>query len=156
MVADLSRRAVLVSCGAACLSLLAGCTGSEPAAPAGAGTNGTGTNGTGTNGTGTNGTGPTEPAGFLARLSDVPVGAGAIVDSTVLVVHPVAGEVKAYDARCPHAGVIVGTPDASGVITCSGHFAHYRASDGSLIDGPSPRGLKKIEVRVADGAVLRA
>lgn len=154
MVADLSRRAVLAGCGAACVSALVGCRagGASASRPIG----GTGPAG----GTGSTGaaspTGPPEPAGFLARLADIPVGGGAIVDSSVLVIQPAAGVVKAFDARCPHAGFIVGTPDQSGVITCPGHLAHYRAADGSLIDGPSPRGLVPIPVTVTDGVVTRS
>jgi nitrite reductase/ring-hydroxylating ferredoxin subunit len=42
-----------------------------------------------------------------------------------------------------------------GVVTCPGHFAHYRSADGSLIDGPSPRGLRPVPVQVVNGKVLR-
>jgi nitrite reductase/ring-hydroxylating ferredoxin subunit len=155
MVHELSRRAVLAGCGAACLSALVGCGDGGGSAGAPAETTGRGPAAGGPTGA-ANPTGPPEPVGFLARLTDVPVGGGEIVDSLVLVVQPAAGVVKAFDARCPHAGIIVGTPDSSGVITCPGHLAHYRADDGSLIDGPSPHGLDPIAVRLFDGVVLRA
>jgi cytochrome b6-f complex iron-sulfur subunit len=145
-VAGLSRRAVLTGCGAACLAVLAGC-GNGGSAPAPSGTGGADTDG---------GAGASTPPGFLIRLDEVPVGGGAIVNGDVLVVQPTAGAVKAFDARCPHAGAIVGTPDATGVITCPAHHAAFRGIDGSLIDGLSPRGLREITVRVRDGAVLRA
>ena len=150
MVPDVSRRTVLFGCGAAGLSSLVGCGGGgEPprSAPIGGAASPTGA---------PSPTGPPRPAGFLAELRQVPVGGGAIVDATVLLVQPAAGTVKGYDARCPHAGTIVGVPDSSGMITCPGHLAHYRAADGSLVDGPSPRGLVPVAVRVVDGAVLRA
>jgi len=177
-VADVSRRALLTGCGAACLSVLvgsalAGCGGGEqPAAPAppdnptGAGAD-TSPTGAGANPSPTGSPSSTAgspagpaasptPAGFLTRLDEVPVGGGVIVNGAVLVVQPTAGAVKAFDARCPHAGFIVGTPNATGVVTCPGHLAHYRAADGSLIDGPSPSGLRPVAVRVSSGAVLRA
>jgi nitrite reductase/ring-hydroxylating ferredoxin subunit len=148
-VADLSRRAVLTGCGAACLAILAGCrSGGRRAGPSAANPDG------GANPDGS--AGPSNPAGFLVRLDEVPVGGGAIVNGDVLVVQPTAGAIRAFDARCPHAGAIVGTPDAAGVITCPAHHAAFRAIDGSLIDGLSPRGLRPITVRISGGAVLRA
>ncbi len=160
-MADLSRRAVLTGCGAACLAVLTGCGGGErpTAAPPTGHPNPTGPPSpaslTGPPSAGSAASAGGTPAGFLARLDDIPVGGGAIVNENVLLVRPAAGMVRAFDAHCPHADRIVGTPDAAGVITCPGHLAHYRAADGSLIDGPSPSGLHPITVRVADGAVLR-
>jgi nitrite reductase/ring-hydroxylating ferredoxin subunit len=101
--------------------------------------------------------GPPRPAGFLAAAADVPVGGGLVVKKDdVLLVQPAPGTIKAYDAHCPHQGIILPPPDSSGIITCPNHLARYRAADGSLIDGPAPTGLTPIPVKVADGQVLRA
>ena len=101
-------------------------------------------------------TGPTLAPGALANVADLPVGGGVIAPGDVLLVHLAGDEVKAYDARCPHTGVVVGTPDGNGVITCPGHFGRFRAADGSKIDGPAPTGLRPVTVTVRDGTVVRA
>lgn len=98
---------------------------------------------------------PAEPDGALVRVDEVPVRGGVLAFGDVLVVQPTAGTFRAYDAVCPHQGVVVDPPDASGVITCSGHLSRFRASDGSRIDGQAPRGLRRIEVRLVDGYVVR-
>jgi nitrite reductase/ring-hydroxylating ferredoxin subunit len=148
------RRAVLAGAGSVCaLALLGACTsGGKPNRSPAAGTTPASTPPPAS----ATPTGSPVPAGFLARLDEVPVGGGLLVKGDVLLVRPSAGTVKAYDARCPHQGVILPPPDADGVITCPNHRARYRAGDGSLIDGPAPSGLNPVPVRVADGQVLRA
>jgi cytochrome b6-f complex iron-sulfur subunit len=145
---QLSRRTFLGCAGAVGAAFaLAGCTtapGAQPTAPA----------------TTAGGPVPTPttagPPGALTELDAVPVGGGVIADGPVLVVRPSADEVKAYDAICPHMRLTVGTPDGSGTITCPGHGAKFRAADGSLISGPPPSGLRKVQVTVNDGFVVRA
>jgi nitrite reductase/ring-hydroxylating ferredoxin subunit len=163
----LTRRRLVAGVGAAGLSVLvAACGGGE--APAGARQSGAPVATSAPAGGSAAATAaPTPPPGastaaaaprVLTRTADVPVGGGVIVqaDGPTLVVQPTAGVFKAFNARCPHQGIVVGLPDSNGVITCPGHRAHYRAANGSLIDGPSPRGLEPIPVSVANGQVRRA
>ena len=131
-----SRRSVLAGGGAVCAyALLVGC-GSDPpeSTPTTTGTGGA--------------------AGAIAAVADVPVG-GGVVKGDLVLVQPTAGVVKAYSTRCPHQATPLPAPAADGVITCPGHGARFRAADGSLIDGPAPRGLQVVAVRVADGNVFR-
>src|SRR5262245_19243295 len=134
---SLSRRSLLGGAGAVCL--LAACGQSEPPAPPTA-------------------TQPTEAATDtgLVALQDVPVGGGVIVAGPLLVVRLAGDVVKAYSAICPHATITIGTPDATGKITCPGHGSHFRAADGGKIDGPAPRGLSAVAVIVKNGQVVRA
>jgi cytochrome b6-f complex iron-sulfur subunit len=150
---DPSRRQVL--CGLA-VALLA------PAALAAACGDGGGT--TSEYGAGTGATsGPTTGAGAgggasaggsaLAKVSDVPVGGGVIVNSPqgmVLLVQPTAGTIKGYNPTCTHQGTTIGAPQ-SGVMTCPNHGSQFNAADGSVKKGPAARALATIAVKV-DGA----
>jgi nitrite reductase/ring-hydroxylating ferredoxin subunit len=157
-VCPLARRALLVGAGAAGLTaLLAACGGDDPATPAAGGKP------TGAAPEPTGEVGPTDevvppgpemPQGALISVDEVPVNGGVLVDD-VLVVQPRKGTFRAYDAACPHQRTIVEEPDSEGVITCPGHQSRFRASDGSRISGPAPRGLTKIEVRVTEGYVVQ-
>ncbi len=141
-----TRRAVLLGAGATgAVVFLAACGGSG------------GSSGTPTGNAGTSG--PAAPAttgdpGVIARVSDVPVGGGAVVGA-VLLVQPTAGVIKAFDAHCKHLGTIVDPPD-HGVVTCPAHGSQYRAADGSLLRGPATSGLTPIAVKVEGGSILHA
>jgi cytochrome b6-f complex iron-sulfur subunit len=94
----------------------------------------------------------------LAKLSAIPVGGGALVDTAqgkVLLVQPSAGTVKAYDPTCTHQGTIV-NPPKGGVMTCPNHGSQFNATDGSVKTGPAASPLTEIPVRVEGGAVVLA
>lgn len=96
----------------------------------------------------------------VAKLADVPVGGGLLVDEPggtgkLLLVQPSAGQVKAFNAACPHQGVMVGTPQG-GTITCPGHGSQFDASSGALKKGPATTGLSTVNVKVDGAAVVLA
>jgi nitrite reductase/ring-hydroxylating ferredoxin subunit len=93
--------------------------------------------------------------GRLAKVGDVPVGGGVVSQDGVLVMQLTEGDFTAFDAVCPHQAFRVDPPDAKGVITCRGHDSHFRASDGSRIDGLAPSGLKPVQVQVKEGYVVK-
>ena len=97
---------------------------------------------------------PSPSVAALANAGDVPVG-GGVVSGPVLVVQPAQGEFKAFDAACPHKGVLVGAP-ADGIATCPAHKSTFSIKDGARISGPATTGLKEIPVKVENGAVVRA
>jgi nitrite reductase/ring-hydroxylating ferredoxin subunit len=134
---ELGRRAVLVGAGCGVLALLGACSSGggsdQQAAPAAA-----------------------LPDGALANVADVPVGGGVVSAAGVLVLQLRAGQFTAFDAACPHQGVRVSPPDSSGVITCHGHNSHFKAADGSLMDGPAPSGLTPVAVTVSGEEIVRA
>jgi nitrite reductase/ring-hydroxylating ferredoxin subunit len=90
-------------------------------------------------------------ADSLADTGQVPVG-GGIVQNGLLIVQPVSGTFKAFDAACPHKGVMVGAPQ-NGVAVCPAHASKFNIADGSKIDGPTPTGLKEIKVKI-DGTKI--
>lgn len=94
------------------------------------------------------------PAASLASTADVPVGGGTVVGG-VLLVQPVAGTFKAYDAACPHKGVKVGVPK-DGVATCPAHNSTFAIADGARISGPATSGLKEIPIKVEAGRITQA
>ena len=76
----------------------------------------------------------------------VPVGSAAIVGE-VVVSQPTAGSFKAFSAVCPHQGCWVSRVEGK-QITCTCHGSVFSATDGSVLAGPSPRGLASRSVTV--------
>lgn len=91
----------------------------------------------------------------VARLSDIPVGGtmSATVDGKpLLLAQPTAGKVVCFSAICTHQGCTV---DAAATdFECPCHGSTYAAATGAVTNGPAPRALAKVAVRVADGSVV--
>jgi nitrite reductase/ring-hydroxylating ferredoxin subunit len=90
----------------------------------------------------------------LAATTDVPVGGGIVV-AGVLVVQPSSGTFKAFDASCPHRGVLVAAPK-DGVSTCPAHHSTFAIADGARTSGPATKGLTEIPVSVKENNVVRS
>ena len=149
---DPSRRQVLCGLAVALLApgaLAAACGGAGGTSSGSGATSGGATSAGATSAGSGGGTG-----GALAKVSDVPVGGGVIVNGPnglVLLVQPTAGTIKAYDPTCTHQGFTV-DPPKDGVITCvKGHGSQFNASDGSVKTGPATIPLHTVNVKV-DGA----
>lgn len=98
------------------------------------------------------------PGGPLAKVSDIPVGGGVLVDAgdkKLLLVQPTAGKVKAFDPTCPHQGFTVNAP-TGGTIVCPGHGSTFDASTGAMKTGPATRGLTEVPVKISAGNVVAA
>lgn len=147
-VHDPSRRGVLRAAGLSgvAVALLAACgrggDGSASPPPA-AGSSG----------------GDTSPAGSaggiaLVATAEVPVGGGVILEAEqVVVTQPADGEFKAFSAVCPHQSCLV-TGVKDDTISCACHGSAYSAEDGSVLQGPSTRGLTAIPVTVEGDQVV--
>lgn len=70
-----------------------------------------------------------------------------------LYVTRVQGELFALSQRCPHLGCQVPFCEASGRFECPCHGSRYNLA-GEWIDGPSPRGMDRYPIEVADGRVV--
>lgn len=105
------------------------------------------------------GAGSAKPGTVLAKVSDIPVGGGALVDAgtngLVLLTAPAAGEIKAFNPTCPHAGAKV-SPPVRNVITCPAHGSQFNATTGALERGPAPHGLSTVPIRIEAGKVVLA
>ena len=122
-----TRRALLLGAGAiGAAGVLAACGSSSP----------TTTNpGNGGNGGGA----PASPQ--PVKVSDVPVGGGAIfADQNFVVTQPIAGQFKAFSATCTHEQCLVSRIQGDKII-CPCHGSQYNIADGSVAVGPATRPL---------------
>ncbi len=69
-----------------------------------------------------------------------------------------ADGVVAYSAICPHAGCDVSVwVDDQKIIECSCHYSHYNPREAAaVIDGPAPRALAALPLKLADGKLTVA
>lgn len=90
-------------------------------------------------------------ADALAKVSDVPVGGGAVFeDEEIVVVQPEEGQFKAYSAICKHQGCPLEAVE-DGQILCSqtcGHGSTYAIADGSNVQGPATAPLDEVPITV--------
>jgi Rieske Fe-S protein len=118
----ISRRRALVTTGVSLAAgTIAGCAtyGKAPAAPAAPQE-------------------PTAPARAIAKIADVPVGSGVIVDD-VVITQPAQGTFKAFSAVCTHAGCTVAEVLGAS-INCPCHGSSFNL-DGTVAKGPANRPL---------------
>jgi len=83
------------------------------------------------------------------------------LDSTTLVGSTrdrAAEGVVAYSAICPHAGCEVnGWAAEQQILECSCHYSHYDPREGAaVIDGPAPRALAALPLKIVDGKLAVA
>jgi Rieske Fe-S protein len=66
--------------------------------------------------------------------------------------------VVAYSAICPHAGCEVNVWAADQqILECSCHFSHYNPREAAaVIDGPAPRALAALPLKIVDGKLAVA
>ena len=161
-IPDPSRRAVLagtgLACaGAACATVLAGCSTynsnsggiagsqatqatSSSAAPASAGAS-------------ASQGGAAGPAA-LAQTSDVPVGGGKILsEKKIVITQPKAGSFDAFSAVCTHQGCIVGDV-SGGTINCPCHGSKFSITNGSVVQGPAPSPLPPVSIKVQGTSIV--
>ena len=69
-----------------------------------------------------------------------------------------ADGVIAYSAICPHAGCEVNVwADDQKTLECSCHYSHYNPREAAaVIDGPTPRALAALPLKVVDGKLVVA
>lgn len=92
-------------------------------------------------------------AASSAPLNDAAKGYIYSATRDVIVAKTMAGSYVALQAPCPHEGTTVYFTQAQNQFVCPNHYALFQ-TDGALISGPSPRGLKQFTV-VQTGTSLR-
>lgn len=144
----IARRSALVAglsgAGALALAACASSGGTNAAPPAGdADTTTTAT------------TGKSSGSNGIAALDSIKVGSsvGAQLNGNpVLVSRPSADTAVCFSAICTHAGCVV---DAAGdQFHCPCHGSVYNAMTGAVIQGPAPKPLPKIRVRIQKGEIV--
>lgn len=95
------------------------------------------------------------PDGSLVALADVPVGGAVAVTmpegDDILVAQPEEGQVVAFSSVCTHRGCAVRPGD--GELKCPCHGSVFDLATGDNVQGPAPRPLDPVPVRVVDGQV---
>ncbi|MGW4966445.1 Rieske (2Fe-2S) protein [Nonomuraea sp. NPDC004186] len=130
--AGFGRRKVLGAAGvAACALALAGCGGGDAKAQ------------------------PSLKGKVIAKVADVPVGGGKVIeDLQVVVTQPTQGVFMAFSSICTHKGCAVSTPKEN-VIRCACHGSEFAADSGKATKGPASAPLTSYKVRVeGDGIVV--
>lgn len=98
------------------------------------------------------GAAPGPPQGHVVGPSRaVPVGGAASFrdpasGDPALVLQPKAGDFRAFDAVCPHAGCTVAYSRGVGAIVCPCHGSQFNATTGAVEVGPATTGLAPIKV----------
>ncbi|HET9984494.1 MAG TPA: Rieske 2Fe-2S domain-containing protein [Longimicrobiales bacterium] len=59
----------------------------------------------------------------------------------------------AFNGRCTHLGCGFGYDAAAKLYRCPCHNGLFRVTDGAVVDGPPPRGLDPLPVKVENGVV---
>ena len=92
----------------------------------------------------------------LAKVADVPVGGAVSAEGPngepLLIAQPTEGTIVAYSAVCTHLQCKV-APNGD-EFKCPCHGSEYALADGSVLAGPAPASLEKVEVRVENGGIL--
>ncbi|MET8541312.1 Rieske (2Fe-2S) protein [Kitasatospora sp. NPDC004799] len=87
----------------------------------------------------------------LGPASAVPEGGGKVFrEQKIVVTQPTAGQYKAFNARCTHAGCLVDQVK-NDQIHCPCHGSRFGAADGAVQDGPASSPLPAYTVTVEGG-----
>jgi thiosulfate dehydrogenase [quinone] large subunit len=95
------------------------------------------------------------PGKHIVAASEVPPGrAVRFTDANgdpAWLLHEPTGGFRAFSAICTHAGCSVSL--SGGQFVCPCHSGRYSATDGSVLGGPPPSPLPRLNVQVVDGDV---
>ena len=97
---------------------------------------------------------PSEPV-LVCPESDLPIGESKTVKFgryPAIIINLEDG-LKAYSAVCTHFACLVKWEKDSGELVCPCHEGTFDASDGSVISGPPPAPLLKLETETKDGNI---
>ncbi len=72
----------------------------------------------------------------------------------VWVYRPNDADLIVYSARCTHLGCLINFRADSGTFLCPCHGGVFALADGSVVDGPPPRPMDRLEHRIDDGRLL--
>jgi Rieske Fe-S protein len=99
---------------------------------------------------------PSEPIS-IGDEGSIPVGDSKTVRFgryPAMVINTDAKGLVAYSAVCTHFACIVYWNPESGMIECPCHAGFYDPLDGSVISGPPPAPLEKLDVSIEDSKIF--
>lgn len=97
-----------------------------------------------------------QDSGPLAKVTDVPVGGGVVLEEEeVVLTQPVKGEFKGFTSSCTHYGCTLAGVKG-GTINCSCHGSKFDLADGAVRNGPATGALPEVAIRVEGGEIFRA
>ncbi len=97
---------------------------------------------------------PSEPV-LVCAEDELPVGDSRTVKFgryPAIVVHLDSG-LKAYSAVCTHFACIVKWNPEAQRLDCPCHDGYFSAEDGTVVSGPPPSPLTKLETEIVDGQI---
>lgn len=74
-------------------------------------------------------------------------------DDPAMLIRLASGELVAYKQRCTHLSCPVHFAAARSRLECPCHNGAFDAATGKVLEGPPPRPLPRIKLRVADGKI---
>ncbi len=77
----------------------------------------------------------------------VPVGGALLLPGDYVITQPTAGQFRAFDKTCPHAGCEVSEVREDAIV-CTCHASFFSVSDGSPLRGPAATGLAEVPLTV--------
>jgi len=94
----------------------------------------------------------------VAALDEIPVGGVKLFrypteNDPALLIRLKEDEFVAYKQRCTHLSCPVHFAAARGRLECPCHNGAFDAATGAVLEGPPPRPLPKITLRIADGKI---
>jgi Rieske Fe-S protein len=100
-----------------------------------------------------------EGENFVCGIKDIPVGGTrsfVIQGSTIpyILIHLEDGTFTAYEQKCTHLSCAVFYKPGSGEIECPCHEGKFDAKTGTVLAGPPPRPLPKLEVVIKEGQIF--
>ncbi|NIM95576.1 MAG: Rieske 2Fe-2S domain-containing protein [Anaerolineales bacterium] len=99
---------------------------------------------------------PSDPV-LIGDEGSIPVGGSVTVRFgryPAIVINTSSKGLVAYSAVCTHFACIVNWNQESGMIECPCHAGFYDPLDGSVISGPTPAPLEKLDVLFEDNKIL--
>jgi nitrite reductase/ring-hydroxylating ferredoxin subunit len=109
--------------------------------------------GSGSSSDGAGSSGGTTASGSIGKATEVPVGEAKIYTAEKVVVsQPTEGDFKAFSTICTHQQCPI-TKLEGDEIECTCHGSRFKASDGSVVNGPASKPLAALKVAVKNGEI---
>lgn len=144
----LDRRTVLAGLAGTATVAVAACSSSKKTASSTSG---------GSSSSGSSSTGSSS-AEALATVADIPVGSAVSAKgpdgAPILITRTGPATVAAFSAKCTHMGCTVAAKGKEFVCPC--HGSRYDAATGKVLNGPAPKPLPPVSVKVVGGKVESA